>query len=147
MSRPLLFTVRLTGVDREVLSRVVSSGTHPVRLVRRARTLLELDENAGPVAKRAVVADRVGLSEESVRQIAKQFVATGGSMAATITPKVRETPPVESKLTGDVEARLIALACSTPPAGQARWSLRLLEKQVALMPDLPALDHSTIGRL
>jgi len=41
---------------------------------------------------------------------------------------------------------LIALACSTPPEGHARWSLRLLEKHVALIDDLPDLDHSTIGR-
>jgi len=53
-------------------------------------------------------------------------------------------PPI---VTGEVEARVIALACSTPPAGQARWSLRLLEKHVALIEDLPDLDHSTIGRL
>jgi hypothetical protein len=50
-------------------------------------------------------------------------------------------------VTGEVEARLIALACSTPPPGQARWSLRLLEKHVALLEGLPDLDHSTIGRV
>lgn len=50
-------------------------------------------------------------------------------------------------MTGEVEARLIALACSAPPAGHARWSLRLLEKHVALVEDLPDLDHSTIGRV
>ena len=50
-------------------------------------------------------------------------------------------------ITGEVEARLIALACSTPPAGRARWSLRLLEKHVALIEELPDLDHSTIGRV
>lgn len=47
---------------------------------------------------------------------------------------------------GDVEARLIALACSPPPQGHARWSLRLLEKHVALTDTMPVLDHSTIGR-
>ena len=55
--------------------------------------------------------------------------------------------PVPSVITGEVEARLIALACSTPPAGQARWSLRLLEKEVAVLDDVPDLDHSTIGRV
>ena len=49
-------------------------------------------------------------------------------------------------MTGEVEARLIALACSSPPKGHARWSLRLLEKQVALIDDIPDLDHSTIGK-
>ena len=50
-------------------------------------------------------------------------------------------------MTGEVEARLIALACSTPPEGYDRWSLRLLEKHVVLTDDIPDLDHSTIGRV
>ena len=50
-------------------------------------------------------------------------------------------------MTGDVEARVIALACSAPPAGYSRWSLRLLEKHVAVVDELPDLDHSTIGRV
>jgi len=50
-------------------------------------------------------------------------------------------------ITGEVEARLIALACTQAPEGRARWSLRLLEKHVALIQDLPDLDHSTIGRV
>ena len=52
-----------------------------------------------------------------------------------------------SPVTGEVEARLIAVACSTPPEGYSRWSLRLLEKHVALIDDIPNLDHSTIGRV
>jgi hypothetical protein len=147
MPRPKVFTVGLSDGDREMLTKLVSIGTHPARMIRRARVLLELDENAGPVPDRAVVADRVGLSEETVRQVAKQFVATDGDVRATITRKKRQTPPVEPKVTGEVEARLIALACSAPPAGQARWSLRLLEKRVALLEDVPDLDHSTIGRV
>jgi hypothetical protein len=66
---------------------------------------------------------------------------------ATISRKKREHPPVQSQVTGEVEARLIALACSQPPQGYARWSLRLLEKHVALVEDIPDLDHSTIGRV
>jgi hypothetical protein len=147
MPRPKVFTVGLSDGDREMLTRVVSTGTHPAQMIRRARVLLELDENAGPVDDRAVVADRVGLSEETVRQVAKRFVATGGDVEATITRKQREAPPVPPIVTGEVEARVIALACSTPPAGQTRWSLRLLEKHIALLDGLPDLDHSTIGRV
>ncbi|BAH55648.1 hypothetical protein ROP_pROB01-01490 (plasmid) [Rhodococcus opacus B4] len=51
------------------------------------------------------------------------------------------------EITGEIEARLIALACSKPPEGRSRWSLRLLEKHVALVDDIPDLDHSTIGRV
>ena len=147
MPRPKVFTVGLSDRDREMLTKVVSTGTHPAQMIRRARVLLELEENAGPVDDRAVIAGRVGLFQETVRQVAKRFVATGGDAAATITRKQREAPPVPPIVTGQVEARLIALACSTPPAGQARWSLRLLERRVALAEDLPDLDHSTIGRV
>lgn len=59
----------------------------------------------------------------------------------------RDTPPVPAKVTGDVEARVIALACTKPPPGYDRWSLRLLEKHVLLTEGVPPLDHSTIGRV
>jgi hypothetical protein len=66
---------------------------------------------------------------------------------ATIARKQRALPPVASIVTGEIEARLIALACSAPPPGYGQWSLRLLEKHVALIADIPDLDHSTIGRV
>jgi hypothetical protein len=112
-------------------------------MIMRARVLLALEQDAGW----AVVARRVGVSETTVRQVAKRFAQTGGDLEATIIRKQRLTPPVPSVITGEVEARLIALACSAPPAGHARWSLRLLEKHVVLLEDLPDLDHTTIGRV
>jgi transposase len=113
----------------------------------RAKVLLELDTNAGEVGYGEVIAERVGVSTETIRLIAKRFVDTGGDVDATISRKKSGKPPVPSPVTGEVEARLIALACSRPPAGYSRWSLRLLEKHVALVDDIPNLDHSTIGRV
>jgi hypothetical protein len=147
MPRPKVFTVGLSDLDREDLRKLVTTGVRPARMIMRARVLLELDEAAGPVDDRAVVAGRVGVSEETVRVIAKRFAETGGDVGATISRKRRLVPPVPPIVTGDVEARLIALACSAPPEGHARWSLRLLETHVALLADLPDLDHSTIGRV
>src|SRR5512144_1678842 len=116
-------------------------------MIRRARVLLALDTSAGEVDSREVIAARVDVSIETIRLVAKRFAETGGDAWATIGRKQREHPPVPSPITGEVEARLIALACSQPPAGHARGSLRLLEKHVALIEDLPDLDHSTIGRV
>ncbi len=147
MPRPKVFTVNLSAADHQVLSKVTAAGTHPARMIMRARVLLELDENTGPVADRAVIAHRVGVAENTVRAIAKRLVETGGDVGATIGRKQRQTPPVPPIVTGEVEARLVALACSTPPEGHARWSLRLLERHVALAEELPGLDHSTIGRV
>src|SRR3954467_15596895 len=137
MPRPKVFTVCLAAADRQSLSKVTSAGVHPARMIMRARVLLELDENAGPVPDRAVIAQRVVTSTNTVRAIAKRFAETDGDVLATIGRKPRETPPVAPIVTGDVEARLIALACSAPPEGYSRWSLRLLELHVALVEDLP----------
>jgi transposase len=139
--------VALTGADRAVLEEITTTGTRPARMIMRARVLLELDTNAGEVDYREVIAGRVGVSAETVRLIAKRFTDTGGDVYATISRRKPGQPPVPSPVTGEVEARLIALACSRPPSGYTRWSLRLLEKHVALTDDIPNLDHSTIGRV
>ncbi len=146
MPRPKDHVVTLTAGDRARLTRVVSRGTHPARTITRARVLLELDE-ARAVPDRRVVAERVGVSEGTVYLIAKRFTALAGDVEAVIDRRKRVTPPVPAKVTGDVEARVIALACTKPPTGYDRWSLRLLEKHVVLTDGLPPLDHSTIGRI
>ena len=139
--------VRLSPADRDELVRVTTTGVHPASMIRRARVLLALDTSAGEVGPKEVIAARVGVSETTVRSIIQRFVESGGDVETTITRKQREFPPVPSPVTGEVEARLIAMACSAPPEGYARWSLRLLEKHVALVEDIPDLDHSTIGRV
>lgn len=146
MPRPKEHIVALTGDDRAGLTRVVSRGTHPARMIARARILLALDESEQPAPDRRVVAERAGVSTNTVYLVAKRFAETGGQVDAVIERRKRVTPPVPAKVTGDVEARVIALACTKPPQGFDRWSLRLLEKHVLLTQGLPPLDHSTIGR-
>jgi transposase len=116
-------------------------------MIIRARVLLALDETQGPAPDRRVVAERVGTSQSTVYLVAKAFTAQAGRVEEVIARKKRASPPVEPKVTGDVEARVIALACSQPPAGRQRWTLRLLERQVALTEGMPPMDHSTIGRV
>ena len=151
MSRTKSRPVVLSPADRTALTRLVRTGSHPAQQVRRARILLELDENdpdrEGPAPTQEVVAERAGVHVDTVGKTSKAYAERGGDIQATISRKKRATPPVEPIVTGAVEARLIALACSAPPEGQTRWSLRLLEKHVALTDDLPDLDHSTIGRV
>jgi len=149
-SRP----VALSAADREWLTKRVRTGSYPAQQVRRARILLELDENdpdrlerGEPVPTQEVVAERAGVHVDTVVKISRVYAERGGDVEDTITRKKRLSAPVDPKVTGEVEARLIALACSAPPEGHARWSLRLLEKHVALIDDIPELDHSTIGRV
>ncbi|GAC1611400.1 MAG: helix-turn-helix domain-containing protein [Mycobacteriales bacterium] len=147
MPRPKEFTVRLTASDRAKLTKVVSSGRHPARMITRARVLLALDESQGDAPDRRVVADRVATSESTVYLVAKAFTTHAGRVEDVIGRKKRSTPPVEPKVTGEVEARVIALASSQPPEGRQRWTLRLLEKHVAVTEGIPPMDHSTIGRV
>jgi transposase len=142
-----LLSVVLSVDEREWLTRVVRTGAHPAQEVRRSRILLELDEAGRRSGSRREIAERVGVDPQTITNVARAYVERDGDVVATIQRKKRLTPPVEPKVTGEVEARVIALACSTPPEGYTRWSLRLLEKQVALVADIPDLDHSTIGKL
>ena len=147
MPRPKEFTVSLTAGDRAKLKKVVTSGRHPARMITRARVLLALDETQGPAPDRHVVAEHLGTSPSTVYLVAKSFTEQAGRVEGVIGRKKRATPPVEPKVTGDVEARVIALACTAPPPGRARWTLRLLERQVAVTEGIPPMDHSTIGRV
>ena len=147
MASQLKRPVTLSARDREELLRLTTTGVYSASAIRRARVLLALDTSVGEPDPKEVIADRLEVSGEMLRLVARRFAETGGDVLATIGRKKRDLPPVPSPVTGEVEARLIALACSAPPAGYARWSLRLLEKHVELTEDIPNLDHSTIGRV
>src|ERR671912_1959905 len=127
-----VFPVALTGAGRDRLTKVVSAGTHPARMMMRARVLLALDGCAGSPAEQVLVAGQIGVSETTVRSVAERFVETGGDVEATIIRKRRATPPVPSGITREVEARLIAFACSTPPPGRAPGSPRVLQERGAV---------------
>ena len=140
--------VTLTAADREELVRVTTTGVHPASMIRRARVLLALDTSVGEVDAKEVIAARLGVSGETLRLVAKRFAETGGDVQATIGRKKRDAPA--GALAGDRRGRGPAdragvLGRRRP--GYARWSLRLLEKHVALVEDIPDLDHSTIGRV
>lgn len=151
MSRSKSYPVALSAADRQLLVSLVRTGSHPAQEVRRARILLELDEKdpgrEGLVPTQEVVAQRAGVHVGTVLRISKAYAGSGGDVTAVISRKERLTPPVAPTVTGEVEARVIALACTRPPSGRARWSLRLLEKHIALSDDIPDLDHSTIGKV
>ena len=61
--------------------------------------------------------------------------------------KKRETPPVPPKITGEVEARIIALACTEPPEGRTRWTLRLLSEKSVELEIIDSISHMQVGRI
>src|SRR5215210_6728412 len=125
------YPVTLTRTEGEHLKSLIAAGTAPARKLTHARILLKADQGPeGPAWVDDAVAEAVEVSQPTVCRVRKQYVEEGLEAALNRRPPNRE---YHRKLDGEQEARLVALACSEPPEGQARWSLRLLaDKMVEL---------------
>ena len=137
----------LTVRKRAELEQFSSRGTHSVRLVNRAKIILALDTSGGrkPETQRAI-AEHIGVSRQAVNDAKLDFLAAG-SVSEFLQRKKRETPPIPPKVTGENEARIIALACSKAPPGYARWTLRLLAEKCVELHYFGTMSHMTISRL
>jgi transposase len=122
------YRVHLTKDEEKRLKDIVNKGIHPARQITRARILLLLNEGVSvSVPEQSEIAERCQCNTVLVYRVSKQYVKEGLDRA--LNRKKRETPPVPAKVTGEVEAKIIALSCSEPPAGYSRWTLRLLEEK------------------
>ena len=139
------YVVILTEADRAQLQQLIAAGTAPARKLAHARVLLKADKGpGGPGWVDAAIADAVEISQPTISRIRQQFVEAGLEAALN-----RRAPQrvYQRKLTGEHEARLIALTCSEPPAGQARWSLRLLADKLVELEIVEAVSHQTVRRV
>jgi DNA-binding transcriptional ArsR family regulator len=139
------YVVVLTEAERAQLQQLIAAGTAPARKLAHARVLLKADKGpAGPGWVDAAIAEAVELSQPTISRIRQQFVEAGLEAALN-----RRAPRrvYARKLDGEQEARLIALTCSEPPAGQARWSLRLLADRLVELEIVEAVSHQTVRRV
>jgi hypothetical protein len=125
--------VSLTKADRARLESFVNKGVHSTHIVKRAQVILSLDSSSERKPQtRAKVAEVVQLSPTAVTNIKNDWFALN-NIEKFLRRKQRETPPVQPKITGSVQAHIIALACTEPPSGYSRWTLQLLaDKSVEL---------------
>jgi transposase len=138
------YPVILTQTERDDLKMLIASGTAPARKLTHARILLKADQSQeGPVWVDEEVADAVETSQPTVSRVRKQYVEEGLQAALNRRPPNRE---YRRKLDGKQEARLVALACSEPPEGQARWSLRLLADKLVELEVVDDLSYQTVRR-
>lgn len=123
----------LTEEEQEQLRKIIKTGTHPSKEIIRARVLLMLDRTGKHDHVRYKrTAEYANISVQAVYNMRDEYLKTK-DISSYLTRKKRETPPIPSKISGEIEARIIALACSEPPDGHSRWTLRLLaEKTVEL---------------
>ena len=133
--------------ERAELERYSTTGVHSVKLVNRAKIILALDEAGSRLGeKQEVLAKRLGISRQTIIDARDTFLALK-SVPLFLQRKKRETPPVPAKITGELEARIIALACSKVPEGYAQWSLRLLAEKCVELQYIDTMSHMTISRL
>jgi len=140
------YHVRLTAEEREQLLSLVSKGTASAKAIMHANVLLAADENNPNGCKsEAEIAELFHVNKQTVHTIRKKYSEDG--LSGAVSRKKRETPPVEPKITGEVEAKIIALSCSTPPEGRAKWSLRLLADKAVELEYIDSISHEAVGRL
>lgn len=139
--------IMLSPEQRKELESYAKSGVHSVHLVNRAKVILALDRsNKKDHLRITRISDQVGLSRQAIYNIRDDFFSSA-DVNEFLTRKKRETPPVPAKVTGDVEAHIIALACSEPPIGYAKWTVRLLAEKAVELSFVDSLSHTSVNRV
>ncbi|MBP5388516.1 MAG: helix-turn-helix domain containing protein [Prevotella sp.] len=139
------YDVNLSATERKQLTKIVKSGKMPARTIMRANILLAVDRNGKSPMTVQEAALAFNTSATTVQKVRACYRERG--LDATLNRKKRETPPVAAKVTGDVEARIIALACTDPPKGYAKWTLRLLADRSVKLGYVDSISHTQVGRI
>ena len=125
------YRIALTSEDRTGLEHLVSVGKSAARKLTHARILLLADELHGQACSDAEVTSALGTSLRTIERLRKRFVTEG--LEAALDHRPQPPRPDKIKIKGDIEHKLIQLACSDPPEGRCHWTLNLLcDELVAL---------------
>jgi transposase len=139
------YIVRLTKEEREELIALVNKGKAAAYKIKHAHILLKADASGdGPNWKDERIAEAFSCHLNTVVNIRQRFVEHG--FEAALLRKQREQPPCERLLDGEGEARLVQIACSAPPAGRARWTLKLLADQLVELEIVERISAQTVMR-
>lgn len=135
------FIVALTPAEREQLEAMVSKGKGAAYRIKHANILLASDEN-GPNMKDDAIATALRCHRNTVANVRQRFVEQG--LDAALDRKKRDSPAVARKLDGRGEARLIAIACSKPPEGRAKWTMQMLADELVVLDVVACISDETV---
>ena len=140
------YIVTLTAGERQHLTGLVSAGKRSALTITRARILLKADQaDGGPAWDDARVAEALDCGTRTVERVRQRFVEHG--LERALGRKPQDRPSRERKFDGAAEARLLALACSDPPTGRARWTLKLLADKLVELEVFEAVSDETVRRV
>jgi transposase len=140
------YVVKLNEAERSHLQALINKGKSPAKRLLKARILLKADASEhGEGWSDGQIVKALDTNMSMVTRVRQQFVEEG--LEAVLSRKQRATPARLPIFDGESQARLTALACSTPPEGRARWTLRLLEDKVVELGIVERASDNTIGRV
>jgi len=139
VSRKTIFCVRLSEEDRTELNKYLRHGKSSARSLTRARILLLADEGHSD----EVIVEALKVSRPTVNRIRKRYCEGGLDFALYEKPRSGAPP----KLDGRVEAELTLLACSEPPEGRSKWTLRLLADKLVELEAVDSISHMSVHRI
>ena len=140
------YLVTLTAEERAGLTGLLSAGKRYALTLTRARILLKADQaDGGPAWDDARIADALDCGRRTVERVRQRFVGRG--LDGALARKVQDRPSRERKFDGAAEARLIALACSAPPQGRARWTMKLLADKLVELEVFESVSDETVRRV
>jgi transposase len=135
------YIVRLSDEEREQVAELTRTGKAAAYKIRHAQILLKADAD-GPAWTDERIAESFSVSVNTVLSVRQRLVEQG--LEAALNRKKQAHPSRSPRLDGEGEARLIALRCSAPPTGHARWTLRLLADQAVVLEIVEAISHETV---
>ena len=139
------YIVRLSEDERQVLIKLARSGKAAARKITRARVLLKADAGTGgPGWTDERIAEALEVGVRMIENVRRHCVEEGPEAAAC--GRAWPDRPAQQKLDGAGEARLVALACSEPPAGRARWTLQLLADELVALEVSDSISDETVRR-
>lgn len=131
--------VQLKPKERKALKELVSKGSEKVRKITRCRILLLADEGKTDTQ----IIEALDVARNTIRQVRSRYVHEGLKAAIEEQPR----PGAPEKFSGRERAKITALACSTPPEGRSRWTLRLIADRVVELEMVDRISHMTVKRI
>ena len=139
------YVIELSNQEKVRLMEIVKKGNSPARTILRANILLASDKQNDRYMTVSEIANAYRTTPTTVQTVRTSYCKKG--LEATITRKKRETPPIPAKVTGEVEAHVVALACGQPPEGYSRWTLRLLADKTVELGYIESISHVTVSNI
>jgi transposase len=135
------FRVKLNEQERQTLQKIVRSGKDKARKITRGRILLLADESSGKTDEE--ISDALNVCRATIFNIRRRYCQEGLERAMGEGARSGQPP----KFKGKAAAKITAIACSTPPEGQARWSLRLLADRVVELNIVESISHQSVSNI